>query len=193
MNNTVKYVILTVVFIAVIALVAVGYDYLSENYRPESEPEGETAHTPSNGTNTADNVRLAPDFQVLNEDGETVNLKDFFGKPIVVNFWATWCGPCKHEMPFFEDMYKKYGNEVAFLMVNLTDGGRDTIEKVNEFISENGYTFPVYYDTTYSAAITYNVQSIPMSLFINEKGEIVKKQIGAMNEETLEKLIEAIR
>ena len=101
------------------------------------------------------------DFKVYDREGNPVSLSDMAGKPVVVNFWATWCGPCKSELPAFEKAYKTYGDKVEFMMVNLTDGQRETVPKVNEFISENEYTFPVYYDTKYSASAAYGISSIP--------------------------------
>ena len=84
----------------------------------------------------------AVDFTVTDREGNTVKLSEFFGKPIIINFWATWCGPCKSELPVFDEAYRKYGEGVTFLMVNLTDGYRDTVEAVKAFIEDNDYTFP---------------------------------------------------
>ena len=112
----------------------------------------------------------APDFTVYDADGNAHRLSDFFGKPIVLNFWASWCGPCKMEMPDFDAAYLDQGDEITFLMVNLTDGVDETVEGVSGFIDEQGYSFPVYFDSDFSAANTYMVQSIPMTFFIDENG-----------------------
>ena len=93
----------------------------------------------------------APDFTVINNNGDEVKLSDYIGKLVVVNFWATWCGPCASELPAFDNAYEKYKDEVEFLMVNLTDGYSETVDKVKKYVKDNGYTFPVYYDTKYSA------------------------------------------
>ena len=132
------------------------------------------------------------DFSVYDADGSTVTLFEKLGKPIVINFWATWCGPCKMELPHFEKAYKEFGNDVEFMMVNLTDGGRETKEVVLDFLNKNGYTFPVYYDTDYSAAIAYGTNSIPVSVFIDAEGNIVYGYIGAMSEEMLYACIDLI-
>ncbi len=131
-------------------------------------------------------VNYAPDFTVLDKDGNTVKLSDFRGKPVVLNFWATWCPPCKQELPDFNQAAEAYKDDVVFLMVNLTDGQRETVDIVKAFVADNGYTFPVYFDTAYSAANAYMVSSIPTTYFINAKGEAVNYKIGMMTAAELE-------
>lgn len=134
----------------------------------------------------------APDFTVLDTDGNQVKLSDFFGQPIVLNFWATWCPPCKAELPDFEKACAEYEG-VVFLMVNLTDGNRDTVDVVNEFISQNGYTFPVYYDTAFSAANAYEVSSIPVTYFIDVNGNVAASHPGMISSQALADGIEKIK
>lgn len=134
----------------------------------------------------------APDFTVLDKDGNTVRLSDKFGKPIVINFWATWCPPCKQELPDFDKLCKEYGDRVVFMMVNLTDGYRDTVDGTKRFVSGKGYTFPVYFDTKDNAASAYNVSSIPQTTFIDAKGNIYTTRIGAMNEAMLRIYLNAL-
>lgn len=157
---------------------------MSKSYKPE---EIKTEEKQNN------NLSKANDFTVLNNAGEKVSLSDFFGKPIVVNFWATWCTPCKMELPEFEEAHKDYGKEIEFLMVNLTDEYNEPIESVKTFTKENNYTFPVYFDTEYSATNTYRIYSIPRTLFINKDGEIVKSYTGMINKETLDMYIKKLR
>lgn len=135
----------------------------------------------------------APDFAVYDADGEGVRLSDYFGKPIVLNFWASWCGPCKMEMPDFQEMYEKIGEDINFLMVNMTDGQRETLEIATEFIEECGYTFPVAYDTDMDAAIKYDVCSLPTTYFIDKNGQIVAQAPGAIDKATLQKGIDMIK
>ena len=132
-----------------------------------------------------------PDFTVVDGDGNPVSLSDFFGKPIILNFWASWCGPCKMEMPDFEEAYAELGKDIHFLMVNMTSG-RETLESAAAFIEEQGYSFPVYYDTDADAAMSYGVYSLPTTLFIDADGYGIAQATGAINAETLRRGIDMI-
>lgn len=192
MKQTTKLIIIAIAFAVILVAGIFGYKYLSENYQ---EQELTTQYQDNNGSTTEEretnsSLMKASDFTVLDNSGNEVKLSDNYGKPIVVNFWATWCGPCKSELPAFDSIYKEYDNEITVMMVNLTDGYQETTEGVKEFVNENGYTFPVYYDTQLSASRAYGISSVPMTLFINENGEIENYQIGAMSEDTLKNYIE---
>ena len=157
-----------------------------------------TNDTDTNGTDTnadnTDNEKVAaPDFTMTDKDGNEVKLSNFAGKPIVLNFWASWCGPCQMEMPDFEEMYKTYGEDVQFVMVNMTDGSQETVESATQFITEKGYTFPVYYDTKMEGAYYYSVYSLPMTYFIGADGYVSGRNTGMISGENLQKGIEAIR
>ena len=127
----------------------------------------------------------APDFTVTTLDGQNVKLSDFKGKPVVLNFWASWCDPCKSEMPAFQAAYWEKGSQVQFMMVNLT-GSSETVEAASGFIADEGYTFPVFYDTAGEGSAAYQVMSIPATYFIDSDGNIVASHVGAMNSATLE-------
>ena len=128
---------------------------------------------------------MSTDFTVQDIEGKDVKLSDFYGKPIVLNFWASWCPPCKSEMPEFNQTYNELNGEVVFLMINQTDGSRETIESASSYVKTQGFTFPVYYDTKLQAAYIYNVTAIPTTYFINKEGYIVSQIKGAMSKEIL--------
>ena len=134
----------------------------------------------------------APDFTVYDGAGNEVRLSDYLGVPVVVNFWASWCGPCQMEMPDFQEQSVELEGEIQFLMVNMTDGTRETVESASEFIAEQGYTFPVFYDTQSSAAAAYGVYSLPTTYFIDEEGHAVAQATGAIDGETLQRGIDMI-
>lgn len=188
----------TLVLSALLALVIAGayflYGYLSENYAGDriSIIEEEAEVTKSDGTepeekseNSEEVSYLAPDFTVTDMDGNSVSLSDKFGKPIIVNFWASWCPPCKSEMPDFEEAFKEYGNEITFMMVNMT-GGRETVESAKSFIEKSTYSFPVYFDTEYQAAMTYGVSSIPQTIFIDKDGNLTAYAQGMIDKNALD-------
>lgn len=135
---------------------------------------------------------VAPDFTVIDAEGNEVKLSDLRGMPVIVNFWASWCGPCKSEMPDFQEVYELYGDKIQLMMVNLTDGSRETVESAGKHVEEQGYTFPVYYDTEMSAAIAYGVQSIPVTYFIDAEGTVVCRGMGALDKETLQQGIDMV-
>jgi thiol-disulfide isomerase/thioredoxin len=133
-----------------------------------------------------------PDFTVYDLEGNPHKLSDFAGKPVVLNFWASWCGPCKKEMPDFEEKYQHYGEQVTFLMVNLTDGMRETMESATSFVEKQGYSFPVYYDTDLDAAYKYGVNSVPVTYFIDSQGGLVTYQPGVLNADILQRGIDLL-
>ena len=164
----------------------------------DTSEEPETPTTPSDDTPSDDTpsddappagehttVNTAPDFTVLDGEGNERKLSEFFGKPIVLNFWATWCGYCVQEMPDFDQAAKDHP-EVTFMMVNVTDGERETVEKAKAFIAEQGFTFPVYYDTTLQAAMTYGASGLPKSVFIDADGNLFAYANGMIDAATLE-------
>lgn len=160
------------------------------NTTPEEAPAPEEKPAPDE--DAAPERAAAPDFTVYDLDGNAVTLTQFVGKPVVLNFWASWCGPCRSEMPGFQEKYLEHGEDVHFLMVNLTDGSSETVDSASEFINGEGYTFPVYYDTASDAAMTYGVYSVPTTYFIDAEGNAIAQAAGAIDAETLQKGIDMI-
>ncbi len=175
--------ILIVLGFALLFVVAISaYEQLSDKFLPEQGVTGETEEAKI----------LAPDFIVYDLEGNEVTLSDFLGKPVVLNFWASWCGPCKSEMPDFQEVYEEYGEEIQFLMVNLTDGRQETVESASQYIADGGYSFPVYYDTESIAANGYGVHSVPRTYFIDEEGYLVDSVYRAIEKEELIRGIEKL-
>ena len=135
-------------------------------------------------------ISAPDDFYVYDENNNKTYLSDYAGKPIIVNIWATWCGPCVRELPHFEKFYKEYGDKVKFLMVNCEY--RDDMEYVKRFINEYGYTFPVYYDFDDSADRAYGTGYIPVTVAISKKGEVIYHDSGSLDEESLKRLVEEV-
>ena len=158
--------------------------------QPEAEMSDLPQQTAAAATAEPERVK-APDFTVQDMDGKEVKLSDFIGRPVVINVWASWCPPCKVEMPEFEQVYLELGGEVAFLMIDLVDGQRETKEKGAEYVQSQGFTFPVYFDLG-EAATAYGVRSIPTTYFIDAGGYLIAGAQTAIDAETLHKGIALI-
>lgn len=175
MKSVWKVIILTVALAVLILVVKFGYGYLTGQYLGVED------------SNIKQEVKEAKDFEVYDEEGNIVKLSDYKDKkPVVINIWASWCGPCKAEMPYFEDAINKYGDKVEFLMINLTDGQRETKEKAMKFLKDNDLEMDILYDLDYSAANAYNIRGIPRTIFIDKGGNIIYDREGALNDEILD-------
>jgi len=142
--------------------------------------------------NETEALEKAPDFMAYDLAGNAVALSDMLGKPVVLNLWASWCPPCREEMPAFDKLYAELGAEVQFMMVDMVDGWGETVETGSAYVAEQGFAFPVYFDTDGAAAVAYGVRSIPKTIFIDKDGSIVITVIGMMSEEALRENIEKI-
>lgn len=123
-------------------------------------------------------ARLAPNFELQNLENQTVSLGDLKGKPVLLNFWASWCGPCRMEMPFLQEIfvdpeYKEGG--LVILAVNLGE----TASVAQGFMDNNGLSFMVLLDTKQEVGTLYNIQYIPTTYLIDKDGKIRKVKIGA--------------
>ena len=127
----------------------------------------------------------APDFTLTDLDGKQVKLSDLRGQVVYLNFWATWCPPCREEMPAIEAIHQEMGDRVKVLAVNV-EGPRD---EVSAFAREFGLSFQIALDTDLSVARRYQVRGIPVSLFIDKNGIIRAKFVGGL---TKDRMAEAI-
>ncbi|MBE6978938.1 MAG: TlpA family protein disulfide reductase [Ruminococcaceae bacterium] len=209
MKKKITWIVLAVLLVALIGGASVLYDRLGSAYEvdqlatqapvvPQTEVPAENeipkeTETPEETEAQAETEPMtAPDFTALDAQGNEVRLSDYFGKPIVLNFWASWCGPCKSEMPDFDEAYLAQGEEIQFLMVNMTDGSRETLDTAKSFVADSGYSFPVVFDVNQEAAMTYAVSSLPTTFFIGADGSMVAYAMGAIDGDTLQRGIEMI-
>lgn len=189
MKNKKTIIVIIFIFVLVIGGAYILYAKLSPLLSADRLSAQEQEN--GDGSEKAEKI-LAPDITVYDIDGNEVRLSDFAGKPVVMNFWASWCGPCQSEMPDFEAKYQELAGSVQFMMINVTDGSRETLDQASDFIAEHGYTFPVFYDTATDAAATYGIYSLPTTYFIGADGYAVAQASGAINQEILQQGIDMI-
>jgi len=183
-----------IVLLVILGIAAILYPKLSAGMQgqqlattPTTVPTEETPEETQPETTEPEPV-AAPDFTVLDWDGNEVNFSDYLGKPIVLNFWAHWCGPCQMEMPEFNAAYERLGGEVTFLMVHEGAAVDDGKEKV----TEGGYTFPVVFDVDSSAGSIYGITAYPTTFFIDKDGNLQAYYMGAMDGNLLQQGIDLI-
>ena len=172
MKKELKWIIAVLVFALFIGGAYFLYDKLGEDFAPDRLAES----TPSEDAPSKEDVpsnedEKAPDFTVYDREGNEVTLYGLRGKPTVVNFWASWCPPCKEELPDFEKMY---------------------LEKGESYIKEQGFTCPLYFDLDQDAAYTYGIQSLPTTVFYDREGNMITYAMGMIYYETLLKGIDMI-
>lgn len=131
----------------------------------------------------------AADFTLTDLDGKKVTLSDLKGKNVYINFWATWCPWCIKELPDIEKVYQEYKDkDLVILAIDLGEN-KDTVKS---FIDQNKYNFKVLLDSDQAVAQAYNINSIPVSIFINKDGNIVAKRVGALTEEELQSYVKQL-
>ncbi|WP_239616046.1 TlpA family protein disulfide reductase [Cohnella mopanensis] len=126
----------------------------------------------------------APSFSLTGLDGKIYDLKNLRGKPVVLNFWASWCGPCKEEAPSFVKLNKQYGNRLQIVAINLT--ATDSVQSAREFAQNYGFTFPVLFDPDGKTGASYEIRPIPTTLFIDSQGIITDGVLGALTWDDLQ-------
>lgn len=120
---------------------------------------------------------LAPDFNLTTLSGENFSLAEFRGSPVIINFWSSWCPPCRTEMPAFQQVFAEY-EELGLIIAAVNATNQDSLSEAAAFASENNLTFPIPLDKTGSASLSYNLYSLPTTVFIDNKGIIQKIIIG---------------
>lgn len=131
-------------------------------------------------------------FTLADLNGNTIQLSDYKGKRVLINFWGSWCPPCKNEMPLMQKLYEKYQDEnFVILAVNSTVFENRRVDAVR-FVEKHGLTFPVPMDEKNQVTSMYDVLSYPTSFFIDSDGVIRSRIIGEMNEEFMEKEIKRL-
>jgi thiol-disulfide isomerase/thioredoxin len=130
----------------------------------------------------------APDFELTSLDGKRMKLSDFRGKAVLLNFWATWCSPCKVEMPWFVELQKKYGND-GLVVLGIAMDDTET-RKIAQFTSEMGVNYPVLLGTDKVSEDYGNVEYLPTSFYIDREGKLIGKGTGLLGREEIEQNVQ---
>jgi len=152
---------------------------------------GEITGVSMDSTQSPQIGELAPDFYFETPEGGATSLSELKGSPVLVNFWATWCGPCVHEMPFIQQVYEeRQGEELALLAINIGESP----SQAADFMQSYGFSFPVLLDSQAAVAQRYNIQYIPTTFLIDKEGIIQEMKVGSFQskaeiESSLSKLI----
>ncbi len=130
--------------------------------------------------------QLAPDFTLPDLDGNMVSLRDYRGRVVIINFWATWCPPCRKEMPAFQQLHQEMGDRVVILAVDRAEPAKT----VRKFFDKYGLTFTALLDQTDELTVRYQLTGIPESFFVDKNGIVRAKFIGAMTIDQMRKFVQ---
>ncbi|MGE6257099.1 peroxiredoxin family protein [Heyndrickxia sporothermodurans] len=187
MKSSKLFLMIVIVLIAIIIVINILKPSISSGEKKVKDLP--VAESSKKKTNTLDQGVKAPDFELFTLDNTKSKLSDYRGQKIILNFWATWCPPCKAEMPHMEAFYKKNKDKnISLVSVNLTSLEKGK-SKITSFVKEYGLTFPIMLDESGKIGVEYQAFAIPTSYIIDEKGIITQKIVGPMDEEMMEKLI----
>ena len=155
-------------FSIIILIVGVVWIWLSRN--PANDSLSNSLRAPQAGL-------YSPGFSLTTLDGSEVNFSDLTGSPVIINFWASWCPPCRAEMPDFQKAFVEF-SETDLVITSINSTRQDSMQNILSFVKANRLTFPILLDTNGSVTSTFNIHSLPTTFFINRNGIITKVLIG---------------
>lgn len=202
-----------VALVVVLVLAFVGYQVLapkraetqsavqsSQSADATQQTQGQTQQQPQGQTQQQTQQQKEPlkladyDATVYTADGQPKKLSEIAaGKPLVINFWATWCPYCVQEMPDFQGIFHDYGDKISFAFVDSTDGRRETKEAAQAWLAENGLDdLPVYYDTDLDATATFGASSLPATVIVSADGDILMAKPGRINDASMRSALDTL-
>lgn len=193
-ENTSKrgVVIAVVALVAALALALLAYNVLAGG--SQAGNSGTQVTTSSSAALSADALMLSDfDATVYSDLGDATPLTKLSdGRPLVINFWTTWCPYCMDEMPDFQAIYDDYADRVSFAFVDGTDGARETIEDAKAWVDDSGYTLPFYYDTKRQAVMAFGVSSYPTTVVVSPEGEILAIADGRIDADKMRAALDSL-
>lgn len=216
-TNKIKVIGGIVLIVSGVIMISNGYkgtmDYLA--LKNNNANKIESSQNPSTGVNNGGNNNnteannggdtnkggsnkvKAIDFTLYDQYGKEHKLSDYKGKTVFLNFWATWCPPCKEEMPYINELYKEYnynkGDVIILGVASPNMGNEGSEQSIKDFLKKGNYTYPTVFDNDGTQVFDYGIYAFPSTLIINKEGYIVQYVPGAMNKETMKKLIESAK
>ncbi|MEA4924515.1 MAG: TlpA disulfide reductase family protein [Syntrophomonadaceae bacterium] len=180
-----------------VLVILVGTSYYERYQTPDAKQSTQPETTTDSGTGPSKAVKgkLAPEISLDDLNGQPVKLSDYRGKVVILNFWASWCRPCKSEMPDLDEAAREFsqGSGAVLLTVNLTDGSRETAETARKYVADNRLALTVLLDTQSRAANAYNITSIPTTYIIDRQGVVVNSVAGPTTKAALKQYVEQLR
>lgn len=176
------------ILVAVLLLAWVGYGMLSGQVDDRGDSNATSA------TQEHDALQLAQfDATVYDDDNAPVTLTTLAeNKPLVINFWATWCPYCLQEMDDFQAIYDDYKDKVNFAFIDATDGQRETVDMARAWMADNGHTLPVYYDTKLDAVSAFGLQAYPTTVLVSAQGEVLTISAGVIDPDRVREVLDSL-
>lgn len=187
------------IFIIIAGIVMLINGVINVNKQVSIKNENQTENSANVSENNEEDIsKISPiDFTLYDQYGKEHTLSEYKGKTIFLNFWATWCPPCREEMPYIDELYEEYNKnqeDVVILGVASPNLGRESSEEdIKKFLSENNHKFPIVFDEGGPMIIEYGISAFPSTLIIDKEGFVSKYIPGAMDKETMMSLIESER
>lgn len=186
----IQWLLAIIGFIVLLLFCSMLYQNLKQDYTNQEQAKIDTKANTQEGSS---NKKQAKNFTIYDEQGNVLHLSDFAGKGIILNVWTTWCGYCKEEMPYFENLYQENKEDVHFLMVNVLDGETESVKNGIAYRNEQGYSFPIYFDKEFSLIYSYQLTGYPNTIFMDKDGKLEDIHYGLITQEQLKAGIEKIK
>ena len=168
-------------------------EFSTDTYLPNTDENTKESETESE--TEGKEITDIYDFTVEDMSGNSIKKSEITGKPMIVHFWASWCGYCLYELPALQNIYDVYGDNISFMIVCITDGKYETVESAKSFLSDKGYTFPVYFDVNSEALHNYQLYELPnvsRTYLFDINGNYVSKANKMVTDDILEEGVSMI-